>query len=178
MVAIDKNGEIIQLDSNLISQFLPLAMEKKSIDILGSIQVSKKEYQLGPHRFDLLLRDKHGNEIICELKSTTRVTDGTACFPDAVSSRALKHLEYLIELTQTGQRTMIIFAVYREANDFLPCVEIDPKFSESFWRAKDAGVKIHVFQFRTEIIEKRGKLYLIVSFVRTIPLTVLPSSLD
>ncbi len=150
LVAIDFDGEIIQLDSNLVTILIPKMLEKQFPGLNG-YNLLKKEYTVGKHRYDYLI-EKNGVETLVEVKSTTRVVDDVACFPDAVSKRAQSHLSTLIELSESRQ-CMLIFMVYRPARSISACRDIDPVFADIFDRAIVSDVSILAFQCSSKIVE-------------------------
>ncbi len=164
VVAIKHNDEIIQLDSNLVSEFL--TQEFKN-GLIKNYSFIRREAKFGRHRFDFVL--EHNNEIvIVETKSTTRVINNVACFPDAISIRAIKHVNKLIELSRTYS-VMLIFMVYRRANAFTTCFDIDPKFSEVFQKFLKYGTVL-VFLVQSNLIKKNGQQFIHVNIKEKIPL--------
>ena len=170
LVAIEVGHELIQLDSNLVYKLLPLAFDKGNISNYQNYRVIKKEITYGRHRFDLLLSDGCGNEIIAEVKSTTRVIENIACFPDAVSKRASSHVKSLVELKEKGRKTMIIFVVYREALSFTSCNEIDPVFSLELERAISFGVTVLILQAKSNILQIDEKQFISTELIGVLPL--------
>lgn len=96
-------------------------------------------------RLDALVRDAAGRERWLELKSVTHVEAGTACFPDAPSARALRHLRLLAR-----HRGALVFAVLRaDAARFAPC-PVDPAFAGALCRALEAGLWARAVRARVE----------------------------
>ncbi|MDR2898608.1 MAG: DNA/RNA nuclease SfsA, partial [Spirochaetaceae bacterium] len=61
-----------------------------------------REYTIGGSRFDFLCIDSEGTRHLIEVKACSLVEHNVAMFPDAPSSRALKHLEELANLAKQG----------------------------------------------------------------------------
>ncbi|WP_287408861.1 DNA/RNA nuclease SfsA [Oceanithermus sp.] len=96
-------------------------------------------------RLDALVRDAAGRERWLELKSVTHVEGGTACFPDAPSARALRHLRLLAR-----HRGALVFAVLRaDAERFAPC-PVDPAFASALCGALEAGLWARAVRARVE----------------------------
>ncbi len=96
-------------------------------------------------RLDALVRDAAGRERWLELKSVTHVEAGTACFPDAPSARALRHLRLLAR-----HRGALVFAVLRaDAERFAPC-PVDPAFASALCGALEAGLWARAVRARVE----------------------------
>lgn len=109
----------------------------------------KAEVVCGDSRLDALLFGPRG-EVWVECKNVTMSEYGEAGFPDAVTSRGLKHLERLIDLTRAGHRAALFYLVQRpDAECFGPADYIDPAYAEGFRRALRAGVE--VWAYRAEI---------------------------
>ncbi len=76
-----------------------------------------------------------------EVKSTTLMRDGVAYFPDAVTSRGLKHLVELTRAVREGDRAVQVFFVQRgDCSEFKPADDIDPDYGAELRRAVSAGV--------------------------------------
>lgn len=80
-----------------------------------------------------------------EVKSVTAaVADGIGFFPDAVSVRALKHLQELTTRVRAGERAAVVFCVQRQ--DVLavrPADHIDPAFAQALRAAARTGVELY-----------------------------------
>jgi sugar fermentation stimulation protein A len=82
-----------------------------------------------------------------EIKSCTYVDEGWAMFPDAVTSRGVKHLLELTELVRQGAKGAVLFLVQRsDATCFRPAAAIDPLYALTLREAHRAGVDILVYQ--------------------------------
>jgi sugar fermentation stimulation protein A len=102
-------------------------------------------------RVDFLLTE-HASRPDCyvEVKNVTAaVSRGTALFPDAVSTRASKHLAALMTLQQQGFRAALVFCVQRsDVSRVRPAGEIDPVYAQTLGRAAAAGVEIYAYGAR------------------------------
>ena len=107
----------------------------------------KSEAVTGPGtRIDLLLSDEGKRPCMVEVKSSTYVEDGTAMFPDAVTSRGLKHLVELQAGLSRGMRSVLLVLVQRmDASRFRPADHIDPLWGLELRKAVDAGVEVLVY---------------------------------
>nr|WP_301288355.1 DNA/RNA nuclease SfsA [Natronospira proteinivora] len=95
-------------------------------------------------RTDLLLES--GDRAACwvEVKNVTAAARGReALFPDAVSARAARHLDHLVDSVRAGERAVLCFCVQREDIDrVVPAREIDPVYTRALARAAEAGVEV------------------------------------
>ncbi len=80
---------------------------------------------------------------LIEVKNVTLAEDGVALFPDAVTTRGLKHLDELIELTQKGFTCEMVYVIQRsDCKTFKAADHIDPEYASKLNEAKKAGVLI------------------------------------
>jgi sugar fermentation stimulation protein A len=93
-------------------------------------------------RVDLLL--ENGIErCFVEIKNCTLVEDSVAYFPDAVSSRGLKHLLELQKQAQAGNRCCMFYLIQRsDARLFKPADHIDKDYGDALRNVFKAGVEI------------------------------------
>ncbi len=166
VVAVKFKDEIIQLQSNLVANWLPKDIDRNEVPGIKNWKVKHQEFTIGPHRFDFILLNSRGEEVITEIKSTTRVKNGNACFPDGVSSRATKHLTALMNLAKKGKKAMVIIVVQRYASSFWPCDQVDPNFTKVFKKAlKTPNLEILVPLATSKLISESGKNYIQIKFI-------------
>lgn len=80
---------------------------------------------------------------VVEVKHVTWVRDGVAVFPDAVSTRATRHLEALSEVVDAGHRAVLVLHVGRaDATRFVPAADVDPTWAHALAAALDRGVEV------------------------------------
>lgn len=97
-------------------------------------------------RLDLLLT-QGDRTVYMEIKNCSLVEDGWAMFPDAVTTRGVKHLHELTDLVARGREGVIFFCVQRmDADRFRPAVHIDPEYTKALKHAHRKGVRILVYQ--------------------------------
>lgn len=82
-----------------------------------------------------------------EVKSVTlHAGDGLGLFPDAVSTRARKHLHALSSMCEQGHRASLSFLVMHEGIDRVAAAaEIDPAYALALKDAAAAGVELRAF---------------------------------
>lgn len=108
----------------------------------------KREVSYGSSRFDLGVI-KNGQQAYFEVKSVNLVVNGTALFPDAPTTRGVKHLKELIKARDEGFSTGIIFVVMREdAVNFMPNHRTDPEFSKQLEICKAQNIEMHALRCR------------------------------
>lgn len=108
---------------------------------LGAVRGCRREQPLGDDsRVDLLVEADAAWAI--EVKSVTLVEQDTALFPDAKSSRAVKHLQRLGErLADPDLRAAQLYLVQRpDAARVQAAAHIDPAYAAALQRARGLGV--------------------------------------
>lgn len=145
--------EMIEMPSSLVgvNTLIPNLVAKqsvilKTIKALRGYETIRTEVPYGQNsRIDLLL-ETGAKRCFVEVKNCTLVEDDIAYFPDAVTSRGLKHLVELQEALREGSRSLMFFLVQRmDAKRFRPADHIDPAYGEELRRAVKNGVEILVF---------------------------------
>ncbi|HEB96145.1 MAG TPA: DNA/RNA nuclease SfsA [Sedimenticola thiotaurini] len=94
-------------------------------------------------RLDLLLSGGDRPDALVEVKNVTLLEGDRLLFPDAVSARALKHVELLHGVLQQGLRGVLLFALNRpEGVVFAPAREIHPAYAERLRQVAEEGVEV------------------------------------
>jgi sugar fermentation stimulation protein A len=103
--------------------------------IIPGLREIHGEFTLGASRFDFLCLDRQGNRHLVEVKACSLVEYGAAMFPDAPSTRALKHLEELAALCEKGFRCHVLFVIlHGRAKVFVPNLHTDPELAAALSR--------------------------------------------
>ncbi len=103
-------------------------------------------------RLDILLSMGETNFCFVEIKNCTLVKNGIAFFPDAVTSRGLKHLVELRSLVAQDTRCVMFYLVQRmDAHTFQPANHIDPAYGRELRRAVEHGVETIVYDVRIDL---------------------------
>jgi len=150
--------EIIKMPTSLVgvNTGVPNKLVKESIlagkipELAGYDRV-RSEVPYGRNsRIDLLL-EKDNQQCFVEIKNCTMVEDGMACFPDAVTTRGLKHLRELGQQVRQGHRSVMFYLVQRmDAKLFRPADHIDPEYGRGLRKAVKAGVEMLVYDVRID----------------------------
>lgn len=141
LVAVEKNGRIINIDSQA-----PNLIAREWVENGGwaeGLANIRSEYVHGDSRYDLTYVKGQKRGLI-EVKGVTLFDeDGMACFPDAPTSRGAKHLRGLIAATREGMECGVCFVIMREdAAGLIPNERTDPDFSAALREAAANGVRI------------------------------------
>jgi sugar fermentation stimulation protein A len=93
-------------------------------------------------RIDLKLEGGDRPDGLVEVKNVTLWDGAALSFPDAVSERALKHLNVLHKAVEHGLRGVIVFALNRpEGEYFTPASHIDPAYASRLEEVLSQGVE-------------------------------------
>ena len=105
-------------------------------------------------RFDFLL-EKKGQKTFVEVKNVTLFRNkDTAEFPDAPTTRGIKHLLTLIDAIKKSYKTYLIFLVQiQNMKYFKIAKDIDEEYYNAYLRAKKAGVNF--LAYRCDISSKK-----------------------
>lgn len=104
----------------------------------------KSEVVYKDSRIDFLADER----LYIELKGCNLLVDKQCLFPDAPTTRGLKHLKHLIEIKKEGYESAIMILSLRECKTFLPNIKTDPDFSKMFETALKEGVKFYGFKVK------------------------------
>ncbi len=113
-----------------------------TIEKLKGYTLVKREVTFGDSRFDVYAENKHGKCFV-EVKNVTMKAGTFARFPDAVTTRGLKHLETLAKVKEQGIRAVMLYVIQRmDVETFGPAWDIDPDYAIALTKAHDLGVEI------------------------------------
>jgi len=139
LIAVQKGSRLINMDSQAPNK---AAGEWLAAGGLGEIGNLRPESRYGNSRLDFsfTLGDK---PCFLEVKGVTLETDGVCAFPDAPTTRGVKHLRELAQLAQAGYGAYVLFVIQMSDVRYLQPNDItDPAFGEALRQAQAAGVEI------------------------------------
>ncbi|MDR2632792.1 MAG: DNA/RNA nuclease SfsA [Treponema sp.] len=103
--------------------------------IIPGLKELHPEYKAGSSRFDFLGLDAENRPHLVEVKACSLVENQVAMFPDAPSTRALKHLEELAALSTQGYWGHVVFVImHGDPRVFIPNLHTDPLFAAGLSR--------------------------------------------
>src|SRR6267154_746382 len=139
----------VSLDPAGAPRLVEAALERGLLPSLRGYAVCGREISLSrlrkrPRpRIDLMLQGPASRDVLCEVKSVGAARDGVALFPDAPTTRGLRHLAVLSRLARGGHPTALIFCAQRgDAIAVRADAEIDPLFARALRTASRAGVRL------------------------------------
>ena len=93
-------------------------------------------------RADAVLTGETGRMFV-EAKNVTLVENGRALFPDAVTSRGIKHLDELAGMVNSGHRAAMFYLSQRmDAKSAGIAADIDPEYAERLSVVIEKGVEV------------------------------------
>jgi sugar fermentation stimulation protein A len=129
------------------------SIDQKLIPELSVYNRIRREIKINEHsRIDLMLSDGGAKRCYIEIKNCTLVSEGIAQFPDAVTSRGLKHIIELENLGETGHRCMMFYFIQRmDAQVFRPADHIDPAYGHRLRQAVANGIEVLAYDVRIDL---------------------------
>lgn len=135
----------IGLNPAKANMFVAEALRTQHIAELRGYTDIKAEVKIDPEtRLDFCLRRENHPHCYVEVKSVSMIDEeGHYSFPDAVTTRGLKHIKSLEALRDAGHRAVLLFVIQRSDGDLLrPAWEIDPLYSETLKAAQLRGLEV------------------------------------
>lgn len=166
LVQVDRDT-LVGINTGITSRLVREAVENGVIQELRGYTEIESEVKFGTlgSRVDLVLRRDGAAPCYVEIKNVTAAVDSSvAVFPDAVSSRATKHLLELMTMAAQGARAVLCYCVQRDdVARVQPADAIDPEYGRILRRALSRGVEAVAYRAR---VSTGG-----IELYRTVPVT-------
>jgi sugar fermentation stimulation protein A len=148
LALVDLGFTLASADARLPNGLMVEALEGDGLPQFRDYPRLHREVPFAESRLDLMLEGTRGCCYV-ETKSVTLVVDGVGLFPDAPTSRGVKHLKSLVKAVAAGHRGVVVFVVQREdAQAVAPHDEADPQFGAALRQAVAAGVEAFAYRCR------------------------------
>jgi sugar fermentation stimulation protein A len=149
---IQMEDSLVGVNTMVPNRLTEAAVSAGDIPELAGYETIRREVKYGENsRIDLLL-EKGGNRCFVEVKNCTLVEGGLACFPDAVTSRGLKHLIELQKEVEKGHRSVMFYLIQRmDADRFEPADHIDQAYGKELRKAVLNGVEVLVYDVAMDL---------------------------
>ena len=136
------NEKWVGINTSMPNVLVYEAVRDGAIDKFSGYSYVKREVKFEDSRFDVFA--SNGNhECFIEVKNVTMKQGRYARFPDAVTTRGLKHLETLIRVKAQGKRAVMVYVIQRmDVELFAPAMDIDPVYAKALKNAYDSGVEV------------------------------------
>ncbi len=143
LISVYKGNRLINIDSQvpnkMFSEWVKLG------NLFKDIKVFKSEVFYKNSRFDFYVEYEDKKAFI-EIKGVTLENEGVVLFPDAPTSRGVKHLKELVSAREEGYEAYVIFIVQMEGvKYFTPNYETHKEFGDTLSFCKNNGVNILAF---------------------------------
>ena len=141
---IDMPTSLVGVNTLVPNRLVVESVKAGAVPELKGYESVDREVRINDHtRLDFTLTATDGQRCYGEIKNCTLVDSGVALFPDAVTSRGLKHLTELETLIDTGNRCVMFYFIQRmDARVFKPADRIDPDYGRGLRQAVRSGVEI------------------------------------
>jgi len=134
---IEDNKIKVGINTHLTNKIVLHALKSNLIKEFKNLLEIRPETKFGTNtRFDFLVINKDCKTFI-EVKNVTLSREKKkAEFPDAVTSRGLKHIKELMNAFKKGYKIFILYLVQREdCSSFTIAKDIDPVYSKALTKA-------------------------------------------
>ena len=127
---IENQKSKVGINTHLTNKIVFDALKKRMIKNFKDINSIQQEIRFGENtRFDFLLTQENKKTFI-EVKNVTLSREKQiAEFPDAITSRGLKHIQELLKANKQGFEIYLLFVIQRDdCSKFKLATDIDPKY--------------------------------------------------
>ena len=141
LVGAYRDGVLVNVDSQAPNHAAREWVQRGGLG--DGVTLLRPEYAWGNSRFDLYA-ERGDEKLLIEVKGVTLNIAGEARFPDAPTTRGVKHVRELISARQQGFRCVILFVIQMpDVTDFAPNDATHPEFGDALREAAAAGVEVH-----------------------------------
>ena len=142
---IEVNQSKVGVNTHSTNKIVLHALQNNLIDEFPNILEIKPETKFGTNtRFDFLVLNKKRDKFFIEVKNVTLSRKRElAEFPDAVTSRGLKHINQLVKASKKDYKIYILYLIQRDdCKSFTLAKDIDPDYTEALTKAVKNKLKI------------------------------------
>jgi sugar fermentation stimulation protein A len=158
---VETPAGIVSVNTHRANQLVHEALMAGSIEQVQDIDAVHPEAKIpeGDGRFDFSVTQgsptKSVGQTWIEVKSVTlHQGDGVGAFPDAVSTRALKHVQSLVKRVRDGDRGILLFCAQHCGIDTVRIAgEIDADYAAAVNVAIAAGVEVLAYGCATNTLQ-------------------------
>ena len=159
----DKKSKI-GINTHLTNKIVFDALKKRLIKNFSNLKEIKQEVKFGENtRFDFLVTNENKKTFIEVKNVTLSRKKGLAEFPDAVTSRGLKHINELLKANKKGFEIYLFYVIQRDdCMKFDLAKDIDPDYCELLLKAvkKNLNILCYDCKFSTKGIKLNRKIKL------------------
>jgi len=141
---IEDNKSKVGVNTHFANKIVLHALRNKLIKEFKNISVIKPETKFGKNsRFDFLIINKK-NKTFIEVKNVTLSRKkGLAEFPDAITTRGLKHINELVKAAKKNYKIFILYLIQRnDCMTFSIANDIDSNYAKALEKAVKNNLNI------------------------------------
>ena len=141
---IEDNKSKVGINTHATNKIVFHALKKNLIKEFKEISEIKPETKFGENtRFDFFIINKN-KKVFIEVKNVTLSRKKKlAEFPDAVTTRGLKHISELIKASKRNYQVFLLFIIQRsDCETFTIAKDIDPNYAEALRKAVKNNLNI------------------------------------
>jgi len=137
-------GVVVGIHTGRTNDLVAEAILAGRIPRLAGYRTVRREVTVDAGRVDFVLESPRRKPCVLEVKNVTAaVRARVALFPDAVSTRATRHVRFLALEAARGRRAVLLYCVQREdVGEVRPADYIDPVYGRALREARAAGVEL------------------------------------
>ena len=159
---IENQNAKVGINTHITNKITLEALKSSIIEKFKNFETVKQEVNFGSNtRFDFLITEGTKKSFIEVKNVTLSRKKGVAEFPDAVTSRGLKHIQELLKANQKGYKIYLLYIIQRDdCNKFELAKDIDPKYCELLVKAvkKNLNVLCYDCKFSSKGIKLNRKI--------------------
>ena len=141
LVGVLRGDEVVNIDSQAPNQAVGEWL--KSGGLFEDVSYVKAEARYGDSRFDFYVESSSGRKAFLEVKGVTLLQDRVARFPDAPTTRGVKHIGELVKCLEDGYEAYILFLLEMKGSKWkAPNDATHPAFGKALREAAEKSVKI------------------------------------
>tara|TARA_B100000963_G_scaffold353903_1_gene369424 strand:- start:476 stop:1171 length:696 start_codon:yes stop_codon:yes gene_type:complete len=161
---IEDNNSKVGVNTHSTNKIVYHALQNNLIEEFDNILDIKPEIRFGLNtRFDFLITNKKYKAFI-EVKNVSLSRKKTlAEFPDAITTRGLKHINELLKASKKNYKIFIIYLIQRnDCKSFTIAKDIDPNYAKALSNAVKNKLKILCYdcKFSSKGIKLNNKIKL------------------
>ncbi len=141
---IEDQKSKVGINTHLTNKIVFEALDKRAIKNFENLDKIQSDVKFGKNtRFDFLITEKYKKTFI-EVKNVTLSRQKQiAEFPDAITTRGLKHIQQLLKAKKKGYQIYLLFVIQRnDCNKFELAKDIDPEYCELLLKAVKKKLKV------------------------------------
>ena len=159
---IENKNSKVGVNTQSTNKIVHHALQNNLIDEFNNISEIKPEIKFGLNtRFDFFVSNKRYKAFI-EVKNVTLSREkDLAEFPDAVTTRGLKHINELLKASKKNYKIFILYLIQRDDCKFFTVAkDIDPNYSTALKKAVKNKLKILCYdcKFSSKGIKLNNKI--------------------